>query len=147
MKKYKLTSESKEVYGVRIYRIEALKDFSDVKKGDKGGWIEKEENLSQESEAWVCGDARVFGNAWVCGDARVCGDAEVCGELKLTGGHFYHTKKKTDKISKIELNKDYELLANNPIIEEKNSKKQELLDKAQELIDKANELKEKAGEF
>ena len=40
--KYKLTSESKEYNRRILYRIEALKDFSDVKKGDKGGWIESE---------------------------------------------------------------------------------------------------------
>ena len=34
--------------GINLYRIEALKDFSDVKKGDIGGCIEKGENLSQE---------------------------------------------------------------------------------------------------
>ena len=28
-----------------------------------GGWIEKESNLSQDGDAWVCGDARVYGNA------------------------------------------------------------------------------------
>lgn len=28
--------------------------------GDLGGWIEKEENLSHEGKAWVCGDAKVF---------------------------------------------------------------------------------------
>ena len=45
-KKYKLTDETIEVNGKTLYRIEALKDFSNVKKGDKGGFIEKEKNLS-----------------------------------------------------------------------------------------------------
>lgn len=39
------------------------KDFEDVKAGDKGGWIEKEENLSQEDDCWVSGDACVSGYA------------------------------------------------------------------------------------
>jgi len=63
MNKYKLT-KTKEAFGITLYRIKALKDFGDVKKGDLGGWIEKEENLSQENFCWVSGDARVFGNAW-----------------------------------------------------------------------------------
>ena len=42
MKKYKLTDESITIYGRRLYRIEALIDFSDVEKGDKGGFIESE---------------------------------------------------------------------------------------------------------
>lgn len=45
--KYKLTEETINVNGITLYRIEALKDFSDVKKGDKGGFLEKEDNLSQ----------------------------------------------------------------------------------------------------
>ena len=36
-KKYKLTDETIEVNGKTLYRIEALKDFSNIKKGDKGG--------------------------------------------------------------------------------------------------------------
>ena len=35
--KYKLTNETKEWCGIKLYRIEALKDFSNVSKGDKGG--------------------------------------------------------------------------------------------------------------
>lgn len=33
--------------GIKLYRIEALKDFSNVTKGDKGGWIEKFETLDE----------------------------------------------------------------------------------------------------
>ena len=42
MKKYKLTDESITIDGYKLYRIEALKDFSDIHKGDKGGFIESE---------------------------------------------------------------------------------------------------------
>ena len=35
-KKYKLTDETIEVNGKTLYRIEALKDFSNVKKKTKG---------------------------------------------------------------------------------------------------------------
>ncbi len=85
MSKYKLTDEVKQVGGVKLYRIEATADFSDVKKGDKGGWIEKEYNLSQEGNAWVYGNARVSGNAWVFGDAEVSGDARVFGDARVYG--------------------------------------------------------------
>ena len=40
-------------------------EFGIIKIGDLGGWIEKEENLSHEGNAWVCGDAEVYGNAEV----------------------------------------------------------------------------------
>ena len=39
-KKYKLTDESIKFNNRTLYRIEALKDFGDVEKGDKGGFIE-----------------------------------------------------------------------------------------------------------
>ena len=46
-KKYKLTDETTNLLGRTLYRIEALKDFGDVKEGDKGGYVESEDNLSQ----------------------------------------------------------------------------------------------------
>ena len=84
-KKYKLTEGTIIVNDKSLYRIEALKDFGNVKKGDKGGFVEDEENLSQSDDCWVCGDAmvydnaRVFGNAKVYGNEKVYGDAVVCG--------------------------------------------------------------------
>ena len=60
MEKCKLTNESIEHFGHTLYRIEALKDFGDIKKGEKGGYIEKEDNLSQDDNAWVYGNAEVY---------------------------------------------------------------------------------------
>ena len=65
-KKYELTDETQQWNGRTLYRIRALADFEDVKAGDLGGWIEKEENLSYDDNAWVCGNARVCGNAEIC---------------------------------------------------------------------------------
>lgn len=39
-KKYRLTEETKTAYGVELHRIEALRDFGNVKAGDKGGWVQ-----------------------------------------------------------------------------------------------------------
>ena len=58
-KKYKLTNNKKETIFGTLFQIEALIDFGNVKRGELGGWIEKEENLSQEGNAWVYGDAMV----------------------------------------------------------------------------------------
>ena len=46
--KYELTDETFWLLTHKLHRIKALKDFGDVKKGDLGGWIEKESNLSQD---------------------------------------------------------------------------------------------------
>ncbi len=62
-RKYILTDETIEVDGQTLYRIEAVRDFGDVKKGDKGGYISSEANLSHDGSAWVCGEAKVCGSA------------------------------------------------------------------------------------
>ena len=108
-KKYKLTDETISLNGATLYRIEALKDFGEIKKGDKGGFIESEDNLSHEGNAWVYDDAcvydnalvtdnacvsdnaRVYGNslvysnAQVYDNARMCGNARVCGNAQVYG--------------------------------------------------------------
>lgn len=50
---------------VTLYRIMAVSDFSYVKAGEVGGFIEKEDNLSQDGESWVYGNAKVYGNAQI----------------------------------------------------------------------------------
>ena len=77
MKKFKLTSEFiVDISGVKLFRIKALIEFGNVKAGDLGGYIEKEENLSHMGNAWVSGNAQVSGDARVFGDARVSGDKD-----------------------------------------------------------------------
>ena len=84
-KKYELTSETIEFNGITLHRIKALKDFSYVKEGDLGGWIEKEDNLSQIDDAWIGGNAKVFGDAQVYDYAQVFCDAEVYGNAQVYG--------------------------------------------------------------
>lgn len=79
--KYKIRTDiSKTFRGKTIYRIEALKDFGDVKKGDLGGWVEKENNLSQEGNCWVYDNACVYDNAIVTNNATVRDEASVYGD-------------------------------------------------------------------
>lgn len=98
-KHFELTDETIEVAGNIMHRIRCTRDCKWAKTGDLGGFIEKEDNLSDNAwvygDAWVsgdaqvsgnaqvCGDARVFGNAQVYGDARVYGDAQVCGDARI----------------------------------------------------------------
>jgi carbonic anhydrase/acetyltransferase-like protein (isoleucine patch superfamily) len=95
--KYSLTKNTKEWFGKTLFQIKAEISFGSVSKGELGGYIEKEANLSQSGNAWVSGnawlsgnarvygDARVYGNAWVYGDARVSGDAWVYGDARVYG--------------------------------------------------------------
>ena len=81
--KYEFTGEVKICFGRTLHQIRAKISFGNIAKGDIGGWIESEKNLSQDGNAWVSGDARVFGDAWVSGDARVFGDACVSGNASI----------------------------------------------------------------
>ena len=85
MKKFELTTDSIKRNGVTLYRIKSLIDFEDVKAGDLGGYVEKEENLSQYGDAWAFDDAQVYGNALVRGNSRVHGDAWVCDNARVFG--------------------------------------------------------------
>ena len=83
--KYEFTGETMDCFGYTLRQIEAIENFGDVKKGDIGGWIETEKNLSMYGNAWVSDDARVFGNARVSGDALVFGNALVSGDALVFG--------------------------------------------------------------
>ena len=84
-KKYRLIENDTTIVDGRttLYRIEALKDFSDVKKGDKGGYVESEKNLSHEGDCWVYNSAKVYDNARVYDNAKVYDDAVVRGSAKV----------------------------------------------------------------
>jgi hypothetical protein len=80
MKKYELLdNDTKTQNGVTLRRVRALRSFGSIEEGELGGFIEKEENLSHEENAWV------YGDAWVSGDARVYVDARVYGDARVEG--------------------------------------------------------------
>ena len=89
-KKYKLTDETINLNGVTLYRIEALKYFGEIKKGDKGGFIESENNLAHEGDAWVSDNAHVYGDACVFNNAHVYGNAFVSGYAQVYGDAFVY---------------------------------------------------------
>lgn len=75
-----------------LYQIVAEKDFFDIKKGTIGGYIESEQNLSQEGNCWVYDNGLVMDNALVQGDARIVGNAMISrnafiDEKAIVGGH------------------------------------------------------------
>lgn len=90
-RKYKLLKNdtTTSFKGETLYRIKALKDFGKVKKGEKGGYIESELNLSHYGTAWVGKEAQVWGTAGVSGHtlvtdrARVYGHAAIWGEAQV----------------------------------------------------------------
>ena len=86
MKKFELTAEFvTNVFGKKLFRIKALVAFGNVEKGELGGFIEKEDNLSHDGDAWVYGNAQVSGDARVYGNAQVFGNALVSGNARVYG--------------------------------------------------------------
>ena len=85
-KKYRLlVDETITVSGRTLYRIEALKDFASVKKGNKGGYIESEDNLSHVGNCWVFDNALVYDNSLVRDNALVCDNTRVLGNARILG--------------------------------------------------------------
>ncbi len=91
-KKYEFIDDCEYIDGHFLTRIRALRDFDDVKKGDLGGYIENESNLSHEGNCWVYNKARVFQNARVFGNAKVksffvdvYGNAQIYGNAIFEG--------------------------------------------------------------
>ena len=69
MKKYEFTGEKKVVFCITLQRIRAIVKMTlasgvVVSAGDIGGWIEKDNNLDHSGNAWVSGNAMVYGDAW-----------------------------------------------------------------------------------
>ena len=69
--KYKFTGETKVFRGRTLNQIVCVTAFASIAVGDIGGWVEKEENLSQQGTAWVYPDAKIM------------------GETKIHGGEFH----------------------------------------------------------
>ena len=87
--------------GRTVKRIRALVAIAvlGVVPGDAGGYVEKEENLSQ-----VSGNAWVYGNARVSGDARVSGNAFICWFSKVGSENgtltIYNTKENSIEVTR-----------------------------------------------
>lgn len=87
--KYKLTDETRIVQGRPLFRIQAIKDFNDVKIGDLGGWIQTENNLSHDGNCWIYDNAyamdmaRVKNNATLRHDSAAHGFTHIMDEARL----------------------------------------------------------------
>ncbi|AWB52370.1 hypothetical protein [Pasteurella multocida] len=115
MKKYELLKNDMVKFENKtLYRIRALRRFGDIIAGQLGGYIESENNLDHDGNAWVAdnalvydnafvsdnalvsgnawvfGNARIYNNAWVFEDAQVYGDAYVLDNAQVYGNSFIY---------------------------------------------------------
>ena len=89
-KKYELVKSESIVHNGRtLYRIRALREFTisrgvAIKVGDIGGFVESENNLSQEDICWIFDDAKVYENAKICDKARIFGKAAIFENAEIS---------------------------------------------------------------
>lgn len=82
--KYILTSHSIEFEGRILYRIQAVKDFSNVKRGDIGGYVETTDNLSQYGNCWIYNDAKAMDGSMVLDDSILEGQSVMKNQSTLS---------------------------------------------------------------
>lgn len=77
--KYEITDIAHPEYPF-LHRIRALRDIgTDVRRGDLGGYVQSEDNLSQQGGCWL------FGNAIACEESLVSQDAQVSEHAVIRG--------------------------------------------------------------
>lgn len=90
MKKYELTSTKIElVDGTVLYQIRACKTFfcqsMKIKKGELGGWIKSEKNLSQEGSCWVSENSQLRDNVVVKDNALITSTEPMENDAIISG--------------------------------------------------------------
>ena len=76
--------------GTVVKRIQALKHFSssDIKKGDLGGYIESEENLSQDNNCWVYKTSIVYGKTKIIDNANIKPQVSINCDMTIGGDSY-----------------------------------------------------------
>lgn len=90
--KYKLWGGGKTHDNQKVFRIQALADFNDVKKGELGGYVASEENLTNnlDDHSWVYDDSVVQGDGRVEKNSFVDGQSVVKGSRITNGSSISH---------------------------------------------------------
>lgn len=85
--KYKLLETGVTRRGVKLFRIVALKDIPSIGivKGERGGLVQSEDNLSQQGDCWIDYSAVVYGQARVYEDAQIEDSVQVFGRAAVFG--------------------------------------------------------------
>ena len=85
-KKYELSKIiTKLPSGEILHRVRALRDIREgVKKGDLGGWVQTEMNLSQNNTCWIYGEAKCYNHGKVALRSILYDHAVVYDQALLT---------------------------------------------------------------
>lgn len=79
--------------GSTVYRIQAEKDFGNVKEGEYGGYVGTISNLSQTGTAWIHDEAMAYGQSRVEEDAQLMKESVISDMVRVSGhAQVIHTK-------------------------------------------------------
>ena len=92
-----IKTDTMEVDFHQVYRIK------NVNTGELGGYIENEDNLSQEGNCWVHRNAIVYGRARVCDNAQIMDCAKVCGD-RFSGDIIVYNNARVREKAKVRCN-------------------------------------------
>lgn len=87
-KKYYLEKEQ-GIFPGQSFRVYALRDIYNrhgqiiARKGDKGGLVSGEKNLSHEGNAWIDVESAAMEDSQVYGDALICQGAYLSGQVRI----------------------------------------------------------------
>ena len=86
------------------YHPKALKNFSDVSKGDIGGYIQGYHNLSQFGNCWIYDCAAIIRNAYVSENAKIKDNAIVTDNTRISGNAIVKSSAQVSDNAKVSEN-------------------------------------------
>ena len=91
--KYCILEERKGFLNKEVNRIMAMRSFLVrghilVVMGDIGGYVEKEDNLSQKGNCWIDGDSMALDDSKISGDSYLHGHVLTIGNATVSGNAF-----------------------------------------------------------
>lgn len=101
------------IKNTKLKRIQAIRDFGDVRTGDLGGYVQSMANLNFRGSAWIYDNAKVYGNASIRDRAKVkqnamiydraiiSDSAVVSGDSKVYGDAIIQANAYVDKNSRV----------------------------------------------
>ena len=70
--KYELTTDTiVNQNGAVLYRIKAIKDFSDIKSGQLGGYVGSYDNLNLYDDSWIDENSSVSGAVYITDNSYI----------------------------------------------------------------------------
>lgn len=84
--KYILIIDGLDIYDVcHLYRVKAVREFSDISIGDIGGYVQGYHNLSHKGNCWVYDDSKLLNNAKLSENAKTYGKSIIAKESSISG--------------------------------------------------------------